>query len=107
MSERVRGKRYLPKSNTKMETSEVKKQEALFALLKDLGSRKADSAKIKVTLVRSTIGRKPNQIKTVKALGLRKLNSVVEKDVNPAILGMVNTVSHLVEVEEISWYEWF
>lgn len=58
--------------------------------------------KIRVKLVRSTIGRKPNQVKTVKALGLRKLNSVVEKDVNPAILGMVNTVSHLVEVEEIS-----
>ena len=58
--------------------------------------------RIRVKLVRSVIGRKPNQKKTVKALGLRKLNSVVEKDVNPAILGMVNTVSHLVEVEEIS-----
>lgn len=58
--------------------------------------------KIRVKLVRSVIGRKANQRKTVKALGLRKLNSVVEKDVNPAILGMVKTVSHLVEVEEIS-----
>lgn len=58
--------------------------------------------KIRVKLVKSPIGRKANQRATVKALGLRKLNSVVEKDVNPAILGMVNTVSHLVEVEEIS-----
>jgi len=58
--------------------------------------------KIRVRLIKSTIGRKDNQIRTIKALGLRKINSVVEKDVNPAILGMVNTVSHLVEVEEIS-----
>ncbi len=58
--------------------------------------------KIRVKLVKSTIGRKENQKRTVKALGLGKLNSIVEKDVNPAILGMVNTVSHLVEVEEIS-----
>jgi large subunit ribosomal protein L30 len=69
---------------------------------KDLGARVTDSAKIKVTLVKSTIGCKDNQIKTVKALGLKKISSVVEKDVNPAILGMVRTVSHLLEVEEIS-----
>ncbi|MDC7219853.1 MAG: 50S ribosomal protein L30 [Spirochaetales bacterium] len=57
--------------------------------------------KIRVKLVRSTIGRKPEQAATAKALGLRKLNSVVEKDATPAILGMVDTISHLVEVEEI------
>jgi len=102
MSSRVRGGRYLPKLNTKMASSLVKKSEEQFSLLKDLGSRKDSAAKIKVTLVKSTIGRKPNQIKTIKALGLRKINSVVEKDVNPAILGMVNTVIHLVTVEEIS-----
>ncbi len=70
--------------------------------LKTLGLGEVKSKQIQVKLVRSTIGRKPNQKKTVKALGLRKLNSMVVKDVNPAILGMVNTVSHLVEVEEIS-----
>ncbi|MDC7238825.1 MAG: 50S ribosomal protein L30 [Spirochaetales bacterium] len=59
------------------------------------------AGKIRIKLVRSTIGRKPEQRKTVKALGLGKLNSVVEKEVNPSILGMVKTVSHLVEVEEI------
>ncbi len=56
---------------------------------------------IRVKLVRSTIGRKPEQKKTVRALGLRKLNSVVEKEATPPILGMVNAVSHLVEVEEL------
>ena len=102
MASRVRGDRYWPTPNKKMDTSLVKKSEALNSLLKDLDSRKADSVKIKVTLVKSSIGRKPNQIKTVKALGLKKMNSKVVKTVNPAILGMVRTVSHLVTVEEIS-----
>ncbi len=57
--------------------------------------------KIKIRLVRSTIGRKPYQRKTAKALGLGKINSSVEKEVNPAILGMVRAIEHLVEVEEI------
>jgi large subunit ribosomal protein L30 len=57
--------------------------------------------KIRVKLVRSTIGRKPQQRKTVKALGLGKLNTVVEKEVNPSVLGMVQSISHLVEVEEM------
>ncbi|WP_210411463.1 50S ribosomal protein L30 [Oceanispirochaeta crateris] len=57
--------------------------------------------KIRVKLVRSTIGRKPQQKKTAKALGLGKLNSVVEKEVNPSVLGMIASISHLVEVEEM------
>ncbi|MCK4542337.1 MAG: 50S ribosomal protein L30 [Spirochaetales bacterium] len=57
--------------------------------------------KIRVTLIRSTIGRKPEQKKTVRALGLRKLNQSKEFDANPALLGMVHSVSHLVKVEEI------
>ncbi len=57
--------------------------------------------KLKITLVKSTIGQKPKTRKTVEALGLRKLHhSVVQKD-TPPILGMINTVAHLVEVEEI------
>jgi len=62
--------------------------------------KKADK-KIRITLVRSTIGTKPNHRATVKALGLGKLNSVVEKDANSAILGQVNTISHLVIWEEV------
>lgn len=57
--------------------------------------------RIKIRLVRSTIGTLPAQRATVRALGLRKIGSVTEKDPNPAVLGMVRTVSHLVAVEEI------
>jgi large subunit ribosomal protein L30 len=57
--------------------------------------------KIKIRLVRSTIGTLPAQRATVRALGLRKIGSCTEKDTSPAILGMVRTVSHLVAVEEI------
>lgn len=56
-------------------------------------------AKIKVKLVKSTIGRKQDQIATVKALGLRKIGHVVEHEDTPQIKGMINKVSHLVEVE--------
>lgn len=58
-------------------------------------------AKLNIKLVRSTIGRKQNQIDTVKALGLKKLNSEVEQNDTPQIRGMINRVSHLVEVKEI------
>ncbi|MEY8446121.1 50S ribosomal protein L30 [Enterococcus ratti] len=56
---------------------------------------------LKVTLKRSIIGRPQNQRDTVKALGLKKVNSSVVKPANEAIKGMINTVSHLVDVEEI------
>ncbi len=56
---------------------------------------------LKITLKKSTISRKPNQRKTVKALGLRKINSSVLKEARPEILGMIRTVAHLVQVEEI------
>ena len=55
---------------------------------------------IELTLVKSLIGRKPNQIATAKALGLTKINQTVEKEANEAILGMVNTIKHLVKVTE-------
>lgn len=58
-------------------------------------------AKLNIKLVRSTIGRKQNQIDTVKALGLKKINSEVEQQDTPQIRGMINRVSHLVEVKEI------
>ena len=58
-------------------------------------------AKLKITLVKSTIGRKQDQIRTVQALGLRKIRSVVEKNDTPEIRGMINKVTHLVTVEEI------
>ncbi|AMC10635.1 50S ribosomal protein L30 [Lutibacter profundi] len=58
-------------------------------------------AKIKVTQVRSKIRRPQNQKRTLEALGLHKMNQVVEHDATPAIIGMVNTVKHLVSIEEI------
>ena len=58
-------------------------------------------AKVKVTLTRSLIGRPEDQRATVKALGLKKTNSTVEKEVNPQIEGMLHKVRHLVKVEEI------
>lgn len=56
---------------------------------------------LEITLKRSTIGRKPDQRKTVEALGLKKLHQTVVHQDNDAIRGMVNKVSHLVEVKEI------
>ena len=56
---------------------------------------------IRIELVKSPIGRKPVQRKTAIALGLRKMNQSVVKEASPAILGMVNAISHLVKVEEI------
>ncbi len=58
-------------------------------------------AKIRVKQVRSKIRRPQNQKRTLEALGLRKMNQVVEHDATPTILGMVNKVKHLVSVEEI------
>lgn len=59
-------------------------------------------AKIRVKQVRSKINRPENQKRTLEALGLRKMNQVVEHEATPQILGMVRTVSHLLEVEELS-----
>lgn len=58
-------------------------------------------AELKITLKRSIIGRPQNQRDTVKALGLGKVNSTVVKPENDAIKGMINTVSHLVDVEKV------
>lgn len=58
-------------------------------------------SQVKITLKRSLIGRPQNQRDTVKALGLGKLNTSVVKENNPAIQGMIKTVSHLVSVEEV------
>ncbi|KJS16754.1 MAG: 50S ribosomal protein L30 [Peptococcaceae bacterium BRH_c4b] len=58
-------------------------------------------AKLKITLVRSLIGKPENQRVTVRTLGLRKLNSSVVQEDNPQIRGMVNKVSHLLRVEEV------
>jgi large subunit ribosomal protein L30 len=57
--------------------------------------------KIRIRLVRSTIGALPKQRATVRSLGLRKIGSSVEQEASPVILGMVKVVSHLVTVEDV------
>lgn len=53
--------------------------------------------KLRITWKRSTIGRPERQKRTVRALGLRKLNQTVVHEDTPQIRGMINKVSHLVE----------
>lgn len=57
--------------------------------------------KLQITLKKSLIGRKPNQVKTAHALGLKKINQVVVKEPNEAINGMIKTISHLIDVLEV------
>ncbi|WP_204190097.1 50S ribosomal protein L30 [Mammaliicoccus sciuri] len=56
--------------------------------------------KLEITLTRSVIGRPETQRKTVQALGLKKTNSTVVVEDNPAIRGQIDKVSHLVKVTE-------
>ncbi|HET7095161.1 MAG TPA: 50S ribosomal protein L30 [Thermomicrobiales bacterium] len=56
---------------------------------------------LRITLVRSTIGRPKDQGLTVKSLGLRRLHQTVERQDNPSIRGMVHKIRHLVKVEEL------
>ena len=58
-------------------------------------------AKIKVTLIKSTISSTPYQKKVVAALGLRKIRQSVELEDNPAVRGSVAKVPHLLKVEEL------
>lgn len=55
---------------------------------------------LRITLIRSPIGRPKRQKRTVRALGLRRLNQTVEQADTPVLRGMVESVSHLLKVEE-------
>jgi len=57
-------------------------------------------SKIKVTLVKSSIGYSQRQKNTVRALGLRRLGQTIEHNDTNVVRGMINKVSHLVKVEE-------
>jgi large subunit ribosomal protein L30 len=57
--------------------------------------------RLKVEQVRSGIGGKANQRNTLRSLGLKRIGDVVVKEDRPEIRGMVNTVAHLVAVEEV------
>jgi len=58
-------------------------------------------AKIKITQVRSSIGITKQQKAIMAALGLRKMNHVVEHEDTPQIMGMVRKMQHLITVEEV------
>jgi len=58
-------------------------------------------AKVKITLVKSLIGRKKEHIATVNALGLRKIRKSVEHEETPQIKGMINKIIYLVKVEQV------
>lgn len=61
----------------------------------------AEERKLRITLVRSLIGRPPKQRGTIRALGLKRINhSVVHRD-TPEIRGMLHRVTHLVKVEPL------
>lgn len=58
-------------------------------------------AKLKVTLVKSLIGRKDSHIATANALGLKKIGKTVEHEDTPQIKGMINKIDYLLKVEEV------
>lgn len=58
-------------------------------------------AKVKIKQVKSQINKPARQKKTLTALGIRKMNQVVEHEATPQIMGMIAKVAHLVEVEEV------
>lgn len=62
---------------------------------------KNSDGELRITLVRSPIGRNPNQRRTVRALGLRRLHQTVVQPDRPEIRGMLRKVTHLVQFEEV------
>jgi len=59
------------------------------------------SNQLEITLKRSVIGRNEKQLKTVRTLGLKKVNDTVVHNDTPAVRGMINKVSHLIAVKEL------
>ena len=70
----------------------------VLVLKKYLEDKEDKMSTIKIKQVKSRIGAPKDQKRTLDALGLRKLNHVVEHEETPSILGMVNKVKHLVTV---------
>lgn len=58
-------------------------------------------AKVQITQTRSSIKRPETQLKTLKALGLGKLNKTVEHELTPSIKGMIQKVNHLITVKAL------
>ena len=56
--------------------------------------------KLKITQVRSAIGRRSDQKRTVRTLGIKRLNQTVVLEDSPQVRGMIDKVKHLLRVEE-------
>jgi large subunit ribosomal protein L30 len=82
-----------------MHTQSHKTEE--FQLIKFLTVSTIKMAKIQIKKIKSSIGATKRQKNTLQALGLGKMNSVVEHEDNKPIMGMVGKVSHLVSVERV------
>ena len=65
-----------------------------------MAAKKAAAKKLKITLVKSTIGQVPKNRATIQAMGLRKLHQTVELPDNEATRGQIQKVRHMVKVEE-------
>lgn len=59
-------------------------------------------SKVRITWIKSSIGYARDQRRTLEALGLRRLNQVVEHDDSASVRGMINKVRHLVKAEEVN-----
>jgi len=57
--------------------------------------------RIRITQIRSTIGRPAKHGRIIRSLGIRKMHHTVEHNADPVILGQIKKVSHLVKVEEV------
>ena len=68
--------------------------------IKYLTDNLIEMAKIQIKQVRSKIGRPERQKRTLAALGLKKINHMVEHEATPQIMGMVDRVKHLVEIKQ-------
>jgi len=66
-----------------------------------MSAKKRDTV-LRITLTKSPIGYTERQKRTVRALGLRKMNQTIEQSDSPVIRGMVAKIGHLVTVEEIT-----
>ena len=66
-----------------------------------MAEKKVKDKKLKITLVKSTIGQVPKSRATIEAMGLRKLNQTVELPDNASTRGQIQRVRHMVKVEEV------
>jgi large subunit ribosomal protein L30 len=63
-------------------------------------AKKTETKTVRITLVKSPIGYPEPQKRTVKALGLRRVNHTIEHDDSPVVRGMLKKIIHLIRIDE-------